>query len=90
MEYQGDAQIPRYVISVAARLLGVKAHTLRAYEKAALVKPYRTPGNVRLYSDEDLHLVRRIVELDKQGINKVGVRVILQMEGYLSQQDEKT
>ena len=90
MEYQEDAYIPRYVISVTARLLGVPAHTLRAYEKATLVNPHRTPGNVRLYSDEDLHLIRRIAELDKQGINKVGIKVILQMEGYLSQQEEKT
>ena len=89
MEYQDDAHIPRYVISVAARLLGVPAHTLRAYEKATLVKPHRTPGNVRLYSDEDLHLIRRIAELDKQGVNKVGIQVILQMEGYLGQQEEK-
>jgi len=90
MEYQDDAHIPRYVISVAARLLGVPAHTLRAYEKASLVTPQRTPGNVRLFSDEDLRLIRRIAELDKQGVNKVGIKVILQMEGYLSQQEEKT
>ena len=77
--------IPRYVISVATRLPGASAHTLRAYEKAALVKPHRTPGNVRLYSNEDLRHVRRIAALDRQGINKVGIRVILQMEGYLSQ-----
>ena len=90
MEYQDDALIPRYVISVAARLLGVPAHTLRAYEKATLVNPHRTPGNVRLYSDEELRLIRRIAELDKQVIIKVSIKIILQMAGYLSQQEEKT
>ena len=80
MEHHDDAHTPRYVISVAARLVGVPAHALRAYEKAELVKPARTSGNVRLYSDEDLRLVRRIVELDQQGVNKAGIRVILEME----------
>jgi len=80
VERQDDARTPRYVISVAARLVGIPAHTLRAYEKAGLIKPSRTPGNVRLYSDEDLRIVRRIVELDRQGINKAGIKVILDME----------
>jgi len=80
VEHQDDAHTPRYVISVAARLVGMPAHTLRAYEKAALVRPSRTPGNVRLYSDEDLRLVRRIAELDRLGVNKAGIRVILEME----------
>ncbi len=81
MEHQDDVQTPRYVISVAARLMGIPAHTLRAYEKAGLLKPSRTQGNLRLYSDEDLRLVRRIAELDKRGVNKAGIRVILEMEG---------
>lgn len=80
MEHRDDAQTPRYVISVAARLVGIPAHTLRAYEKAGLVKPSRTSGNVRLYSDEDLRLARRIAELDRQGVNKAGIKVILEME----------
>ena len=87
MEYHDDARTPRYVISVAARLVGVPAHTLRAYERAELVKPARTSGNVRLFSDEDLRLLRRIVELDGQGVNKAGIKVILEMEQSLPSQE---
>ena len=79
MEHRDDAHTPRYVISVAARLVGVAAHTLRSYEKADLLRPARTSGNVRLYSDADLHLARRIIELDRQGVNKAGIKVILEM-----------
>jgi MerR family transcriptional regulator/heat shock protein HspR len=83
VEHRDDARTPRYVISVASRLAGVPAHTLRAYEKAELVRPYRTEGNVRLFSDEDLRLVRRIVELDELGVNKVGIKIILELEQSL-------
>ena len=88
MEHHDDARTPRYVISVAARLVGVPAHTLRAYERAELVKPARTSGNVRLFSDEDLRLLRRIVELDEQGVNKAGIKVILELERSLPAQGE--
>ena len=88
MEYHDDARTPRYVISVAARLLGVPAHTLRAYERAELIRPARTSGNVRLFSDEDLRLLRRIVELDERGVNKAGIKVILELERSLPTQGQ--
>ena len=88
MELHDDARTPRYVISVAARLLGVPAHTLRAYERAELIRPARTSGNVRLFSDDDLRLLRRIVELDEQGVNKAGIKVILNLERSLPAQEE--
>lgn len=76
--------IPRYVISVASRLVGVPPHTLRSYEQADLIEPARTEGNIRLYSDADIRILHRIVELSEQGVNLTGIRIILQMEGLIS------
>jgi len=71
--------LPRYVISVAARLSGVSPHTLRSYEKAGLIRPYRTKGNIRLYSNRDIRRIRQIAELSKQGVNYSGIKLILKM-----------
>ncbi|RME44022.1 MAG: MerR family transcriptional regulator [Chloroflexi bacterium] len=76
--------MPRYVISVASKLVGVPPHTLRSYEQADLITPARTEGNVRLYSDADIDILRRIVELSEQGVNLAGIKIILQMEGLIS------
>lgn len=78
------AHIPRYFISVASRLVGVPPHTLRSYEQADLIEPARTEGNVRLYSDADIRILRRIAELSEQGVNLAGIKIILQMEGLVS------
>jgi MerR family transcriptional regulator, heat shock protein HspR len=74
------AQVPRYVISVAARLVGTTPHTLRAYEKAGLIKPARTEGKIRMYSDKDIERLRHINSLTRKGVNLAGVKVILGME----------
>ncbi len=71
---------PVYTISVAARLLGVGAQTLRMLEREGLVSPARTENNIRLYSENDLKTLQRILELCRQGINLAGIRVILEME----------
>ena len=72
---------PVYTISVAARLLSVSASFLRQVENEGLVAPARTESNIRLYSDEDLRLLQRIVFLCRtRGVNLQGVRVILAME----------
>ena len=71
---------PRYVISVAARILGVQTHTLRYYEKVGIVEPRRSQGNIRLYSDVDLALLRRVKTLmDDLGVNLAGVEVVLRL-----------
>jgi len=71
---------PRYVISVAARMLGTQTHTLRYYEKIGIIEPYRSQGNIRLYSERDIALLNRIKPLvDDMGINLAGVEVILRM-----------
>jgi MerR family transcriptional regulator/heat shock protein HspR len=83
-EEKDSAQTPRYVISVASKLVGVPAHTLRSYESADLIQPARTEGNIRLYSDADIKILRRIVELSEQGVNLTGIKIILQMKGVIS------
>lgn len=78
MEFE-DSE-PCYVISVAARMLGVHAQTLRYYERAGMIEPSRSAGNRRLYSTEDIDQLRRIKTLiDDLGVNLAGVEVILRM-----------
>jgi MerR family transcriptional regulator/heat shock protein HspR len=79
MNYHEDAE-PRYVISVAARILGVHAQTLRYYERAGMIEPSRSRGNRRLYSVEDIERLRRMKMLiDDLGVNLAGVEVIMRM-----------
>ena len=71
---------PRYVISIAARMLDVQVHTLRYYEKIGIMEPSRSQGNIRLYSDRDIVRLKRVKTLvDDLGINLAGVEVILRM-----------
>ncbi len=71
---------PRYVISVAARMVGLEAHTLRYYEKLGLIRPERSSGNIRLYSDEDIERLRYIkVLMSDCGVNVAGVEVVLRL-----------
>ena len=84
---------PRYVISVAARMIGVQTYTLRYYEKVGIIEPSRSGGNIRLYSDIDIAQLRRVKTLmEDLGINLAGVEVILRMAqhmGELQQQMEE-
>jgi MerR family transcriptional regulator/heat shock protein HspR len=69
---------PRYVISIAARIIGIEAHTLRYYERLGLVQPERSSGNIRLYSEEDIDRLRHIKTLMSDcGVNLAGVEVAL-------------
>jgi MerR family transcriptional regulator, heat shock protein HspR len=72
---------PRYMISVAAELVGMHPQTLRIYETKGLVRPRRTPGNTRLYSERDLERLRTIQRLTTElGLNLAGVERVLQLE----------
>jgi len=78
MNYEGSE--PRYVISIAARLVGTETHTLRYYERLGLVQPYRSEGNVRYYSEGDIERLRHIKSLmNDLGINLAGVEVVMRM-----------
>ena len=72
---------PRYMISVAAELVGMHPQTLRIYEAKGLVLPQRTPGNTRLYSEVDLERLRLIQQLTTQlGLNLAGVETVLKLQ----------
>jgi MerR family transcriptional regulator/heat shock protein HspR len=71
---------PRYAISIAARMVGVQTHTLRYYESVGIIEPYRSRGNIRLYSDSDIARLRQAKSLmEDLGVNLAGVEVILRM-----------
>ena len=75
-----DDTEPRYVISIAAGMLGIQTHTLRYYEKIGIIEPARSQGNIRLYSERDIALLRRVKTLvDDLGVNLAGIQVILRM-----------
>jgi MerR family transcriptional regulator/heat shock protein HspR len=75
---------PRYMISVAADLVGMHPQTLRIYEQKGLVRPRRTAGNTRLYSDSDVERLRLIQRLTSEiGLNLAGVERVLHMEDEL-------
>ena len=77
---------PRYMISVAAELVGMHPQTLRIYEQKGLVNPQRTAGNTRLYSDVDVERLRLIQRLTSDwGLNLAGVERVLHMEDELEQ-----
>ena len=67
-----------YLISVAARMLGMHPQTLRKYERLGLVQPSRTLGSMRLYSSDELERLKVIKRLvDDGGINLAGVQRLL-------------
>lgn len=72
-----------YIISVAAELAGVHPQTLRIYEQKGLVRPHRTSGNTRRYSDADIGRLRRIQRLTQEGVNLAGAKRILGLEEEL-------
>ena len=75
---------PRYMISVAADLVGMHPQTLRIYEQKGLVSPKRTAGNTRLYSETDLERLRLINQLTSElGLNLAGVEHVLRLEEQL-------
>jgi len=75
---------PRYMISIAAELVGMHPQTLRMYEQKGLVQPQRTAGNTRLYSEADLDRLRLIQKLTTQlGLNLAGVEAVLDLEEQL-------
>ncbi len=71
---------PCYVISIAARMVGMHQQTLRYYERVGLIEPSRSRGNIRLYSPSDIGRLRQIQRLIADlGVNLAGVEVIIHM-----------
>ncbi len=72
---------PRYMISIAAELVGMHPQTLRIYESKGLIRPKRTAGNTRLYSESDLERLRLIQQLTNElGLNLAGVEQVLELQ----------
>ena len=72
---------PRYMISVAADLVGMHPQTLRIYESKGLIRPKRTSGNTRLYSEADIERLRLIQQLTNElGLNLAGVEQVLELQ----------
>jgi MerR family transcriptional regulator, heat shock protein HspR len=85
-----DASRPRYMISIAAGLVGMHPQTLRLYEAKGLVRPARTPGGTRLYSDENVERLRLIQRLTTElGLNLAGVEQVLRLEDELRRTRER-
>jgi MerR family transcriptional regulator/heat shock protein HspR len=75
-----------YIISVAAELAGMHPQTLRIYERKGLLRPSRTAGNTRRYSQRDIEMLRTIHELTQErGINLAGVKMIVEMGRQLDE-----
>jgi MerR family transcriptional regulator, heat shock protein HspR len=75
---------PLFVISVAARLVQMHPQTLRKYEREGLIVPSRTSGNLRLYSDRDIELLRQVKYLvEDRGLNLAGVQLALELTAKL-------
>ena len=80
-----------YIISVAAELAGVHPQTLRIYERKGLLRPKRTSGNTRRYSDRDIELLQQIQDLTQQrGVNLAGVKLVIEMQEELEALRRKT
>jgi MerR family transcriptional regulator, heat shock protein HspR len=80
----------RYMISVAADLVGMHPQTLRIYEQKGLVRPKRTSGNTRLYSESDIQRLRLIQQLTTElGLNLAGVEMVLRLEDQLSRMQRR-
>lgn len=81
---------PRYVISIAARMLGIQTHTLRYYERIGIIEPSRSRGNIRLYSEQDLEQLRRVKHLiEELGVNLAGAEVILRMARQIAELQQR-
>lgn len=78
-----------HLIGVAAEMAGMHPQTLRVYERRGLVRPRRTAGNTRVYSDADIRLLRRIQELSDEGLNLTGIERILHLERRLERAERR-
>jgi len=79
-----------YMISVVAQKYNIHPQTLRLYEREGLLKPSRTEGNTRLYSDDDLEQLETILSLTRElGVNLAGVEIILNMRAKIERMQEE-
>ena len=81
---------PCYVISIAAKMVGIHAQTLRYYEKEGLIEPSRSQGRVRFYSRRDIDRLRQIKTLvNDLGVNLAGADVILRLNERIAEMEKQ-
>ena len=78
-----------YFISVASSLSGIHQQTIRTYEMKGLIKPYRTGGGTRRYSQEDIDKLIQIQNLSQRGINLDGIKIIYEMKDKIEELQNK-
>ncbi|HXY53431.1 MAG TPA: helix-turn-helix transcriptional regulator [Nitrospirota bacterium] len=79
-----------FMISVVSEMLGIHPQTLRLYEREGFIKPKRSVGNTRLYSEEDVEKLEMILRLTRDlGVNLAGVEVILSMRKKMEQMQKE-
>ena len=78
-----------YFISVASTLSGIHQQTIRTYEQKGLIKPYRTGGGTRRYSQEDIDKLIQIQNLSQRGINLDGIKIIYEMKDKIEELQNK-
>ena len=78
-----------YFISVASDMSGIHPQTIRIYEQKGLVKPYRTKGGTRRYSQENINRLIQIQELTNKGMNLEGIKVIYELKSTIDSLQEK-
>jgi len=88
--YMNDNKtISIYFISVASTLSGIHPQTIRTYEEKGLIKPYRTKGGTRRYSQEDVDKLIQIANLSQRGIKLEGIKIIYEMRDKIEKMQEK-
>ena len=78
-----------YFISVASTLSGIHQQTIRTYEQKGLIKPFRTGGGTRRYSQEDIDKLIQIQNLSQRGINLDGIKIIYEMKEKIEELQDK-
>ena len=78
-----------YFISVASTLSGIHQQTIRTYEQKGLIKPFRTGGGTRRYSQEDIDKLIQIQNLSQRGINLEGIKIIYEMKDKIEELQSK-
>ena len=66
-------------MAITVRLTGIESHRIRRYEAGGLLSPERTEGNQRLFSENDIEMIRQVAGLEDEGINLEGIKAILAM-----------
>lgn len=74
---KGRQNTSNFTMAIAVRLTGVESHRIRRYEEGGLLKPERTVGNQRLFSENDIRLIQEASALENEGINVEGIKAIM-------------